>query len=42
VQGGIFVIVLLFVVTNLLVDLSYAWIDPRGRERTHLQGERAS
>jgi peptide/nickel transport system permease protein len=41
VQGGIFVIVLLFVVTNLLVDLSYAWIDPRGRARTHVQGERA-
>ncbi len=40
VQGGIFVIVLVFVVTNLLVDLSYAWIDPRGRERTHLEGER--
>jgi peptide/nickel transport system permease protein len=42
VQGGIFVIVLLFVVTNLLVDLSYAWIDPRGRARTFTQGERAS
>lgn len=31
VQGGVFVIVLLFVLTNLLVDLIYAWIDPRIR-----------
>ncbi|MSP48382.1 MAG: ABC transporter permease [Alphaproteobacteria bacterium] len=31
VQGGVFVIVLLFVLTNLLVDLVYAWIDPRIR-----------
>jgi peptide/nickel transport system permease protein len=34
VQAGTFVIVLLFVVTNLLVDMSYAWIDPRIRSAT--------
>ena len=28
-QGGILVVVAIFVVTNLLVDLSYAWLDPR-------------
>jgi peptide/nickel transport system permease protein len=32
VQGGILVVVAIFVVTNLLVDLSYAWLDPRIRE----------
>ena len=32
-QGGVLVIVMLFVLTNLLVDLSYAWIDPRVRAR---------
>jgi peptide/nickel transport system permease protein len=32
VQGGILVVVGIFVVTNLLVDLSYAWLDPRVRE----------
>jgi peptide/nickel transport system permease protein len=32
VQGGILVVVAIFVVTNLLVDLSYAWLDPRVRE----------
>ena len=26
------VVVALFVLTNLLVDLSYAWLDPRIRE----------
>ena len=31
-QGVVFVVVLLFVVTNLIVDLSYAAIDPRLRE----------
>jgi peptide/nickel transport system permease protein len=30
-QGSVFVVVLLFVVTNLVVDLTYAWIDPRLR-----------
>ncbi len=30
-QGAVFVVVLLFVLTNLLVDLSYAAIDPRLR-----------
>lgn len=34
VQAGTFVIVLLFVLTNLLVDMSYAWIDPRIRSAT--------
>jgi peptide/nickel transport system permease protein len=33
VQGGVVVIVLLFVLTNLLVDLSYDWIDPRVRAK---------
>ena len=32
VQGGILVVVAIFVVTNLAVDLSYAWLDPRIRE----------
>jgi peptide/nickel transport system permease protein len=32
VQGGILIVVAVFVVTNLLVDLSYAWLDPRIRE----------
>jgi ABC-type dipeptide/oligopeptide/nickel transport system permease component len=27
------VIAVIFVVTNLLVDLSYAWLDPRVRYR---------
>ena len=31
-QGAVFVVVLLFVLTNLLVDLSYAAIDPRLRQ----------
>ena len=30
-QGAVFVVVLLFVLTNLVVDLSYGWIDPRLR-----------
>lgn len=33
VQGGVFVVMLLFVLANLLVDLSYGWIDPRIRAR---------
>jgi peptide/nickel transport system permease protein len=32
VQGGILIVVAIFVMTNLLVDLSYAWLDPRVRE----------
>lgn len=32
VQGGVFAIVLVFVLVNLLVDLSYAWLDPRLRD----------
>jgi peptide/nickel transport system permease protein len=31
VQGSVFVVVVLFVLVNLLVDLSYGWIDPRIR-----------
>ncbi len=31
-QGGILVVVSVFVLANLLVDLSYAWLDPRVRE----------
>ena len=29
VQGGVIVVALVFVVVNLFVDLSYAWLDPR-------------
>jgi peptide/nickel transport system permease protein len=32
VQGGILIVVAIFVLTNLMVDLSYAWLDPRVRE----------
>jgi peptide/nickel transport system permease protein len=32
VQGGVLVIVAIFVATNLLVDLLYAWLDPRVRD----------
>jgi peptide/nickel transport system permease protein len=32
-QGAVFVVVLIFVVTNLLVDLSYSAIDPRIRRQ---------
>ncbi len=32
-QGAVFVVVLLFVLTNLVVDLGYAAIDPRLREQ---------
>ncbi|MCB1164126.1 ABC transporter permease subunit, partial [bacterium] len=31
IQGAILVMALAFVLVNLLVDLSYAWIDPRTR-----------
>jgi peptide/nickel transport system permease protein len=31
VQAGVLVVVLLFVLTNLAVDMSYAWLDPRMR-----------
>ncbi|MFO1056908.1 MAG: ABC transporter permease [Dongiaceae bacterium] len=31
VQGGVLAVVVLFVMTNLLVDLSYGWLDPRVR-----------
>ena len=31
VQAGVLVVVFLFVLTNLLVDLSYSWLDPRVR-----------
>ena len=32
VQGGVLVVVAIFVLVNLFVDLSYAWLDPRVRE----------
>src|SRR4051812_11786301 len=32
VQGSILVVVAIFVVANLVVDLAYAWLDPRIRE----------
>lgn len=32
VQGGILVVVAIFVLVNLLVDIAYAWLDPRIRE----------
>ena len=31
VMGGVLVIAAIFVVVNMLVDLTYAWIDPRVR-----------
>lgn len=37
-QGAIFIIVLLFVITNLLVDLSYSAIDPRIRRDAERAG----
>ena len=42
VQGGVLVMVILFVLTNLLVDLSYAWIDPRVRGRIASRAEPAA
>jgi peptide/nickel transport system permease protein len=33
VQAGVLVVVFLFVLTNLVVDLSYSWLDPRIRRR---------
>jgi ABC-type dipeptide/oligopeptide/nickel transport system permease component len=33
VQSMTLVIAVIFVITNLLVDLSYAWLDPRVRYR---------
>ena len=43
VQGGVLVVVLLFVITNLLVDMSYAWLDPRIRSTLNVEaaGRRA-
>ena len=32
VQGGVLMVVAIFVLVNLLVDLSYAWLDPRVRD----------
>jgi ABC-type dipeptide/oligopeptide/nickel transport system permease component len=31
IQGAVLVMALVFVLVNLLVDLTYAWIDPRTR-----------
>jgi peptide/nickel transport system permease protein len=33
IQGGLFVISLVFVLVNLLVDVLYLWVDPRLRDR---------
>jgi peptide/nickel transport system permease protein len=41
VQAGVLVVVFLFVVTNLLVDLSYSWLDPRISRRHAAAGGRA-
>ena len=41
VQGGVLVVVVLFVVTNLTVELLYAAIDPRIRSRMLAEGARA-
>lgn len=38
VQAGVLVVVFLFVLTNLLVDLSYSWLDPRIRRRSATAG----
>jgi peptide/nickel transport system permease protein len=32
VQGGVLLMALIIVITNLLVDMAYAWIDPRIRQ----------
>lgn len=39
VQGGVLVVVLMFVISNLIVDLLYAWLDPRIR-RSLVEGSR--
>ncbi|HKQ94253.1 MAG TPA: ABC transporter permease [Aestuariivirgaceae bacterium] len=41
VQGGVLVVVVLFVVTNLTVELLYAAIDPRIRSRMLAEGARS-
>ncbi len=33
VQGGVLYIAFMFAIINLLVDLLYAWVDPRIRTR---------
>ena len=38
VQAGVLVVVFLFVFTNLLVDLSYSWLDPRISRRSATDG----
>ena len=38
VQAGVLVVVFLFVFTNLLVDLSYSWLDPRISRRSATGG----
>lgn len=42
VQGGVFVVVLLFVLCNLVVDFAYGWIDPRVRARHKKMRKRAT
>lgn len=39
VQAGVFVVVFLYVFTNAMIDLLYAWLDPRIRERFFRRGE---
>jgi len=39
VQAGVFVVVFLYVFTNAMVDLLYAWLDPRIRERFFRRGD---
>jgi peptide/nickel transport system permease protein len=38
VQAGVLVVVFLFVLTNLVVDLSYSWLDPRIRRGSATAG----
>ena len=40
VQGGVLAVVLMFVLTNLAVDLSYGWLDPRVRRDLAQRGRR--
>jgi peptide/nickel transport system permease protein len=38
VQGGVLVVVILYLLTNVVVDLSYVWIDPRVRLQMQSRG----
>jgi peptide/nickel transport system permease protein len=39
VQGGVLVVVILYLLTNVAVDLSYIWIDPRVRLQMQSRGQ---